>query len=181
MPSSDPITIPKVLQLVTALNPTSILDIGAGNGRYGLLFREVLDLNYGRFSGWRTRIDALEVEGAYINPVHHYVYDNVFIEDWADFEPSILYDLIFMGDVLEHFLEWGNALRKARFYSKSAIVVAPNWEGSISQGAWHGNEYERHRVELSPELVGGRCLFANSKTFICAFGGGILNANDILL
>lgn len=161
--------------------PTTVLDIGAGNGKYGFLFREALDLDYGRFSGWKTRIDAVEIESAYITPVHRYLYDNVYVEDWLTMTPDFTYDLVFMGDVLEHFKEWQRALLKAKRYGKNVIVVAPNWTGSIAQGAWMGFESERHCVELSPELVGGKCVFANSRCFIAVMGNGALEHRDILL
>lgn len=184
MPSSDPITIPKVLKLVSELKPTSILDVGCGNGRYGYLFREILDMNHGRFKrqSWKTRIDAVEAEPTYFSPVHDFIYDNITVGDWMDMDVTVPYDLVFMGDVLEHFVEWQKALMKAKRYGLTTIVVAPNWKGSEeAQGAWRGHEYEAHRVELTPAMVGGRCLFANSKCFISAFGGGIIENWDILL
>ena len=183
MPSSDPITIPKVLQLVSRLSPSSILDIGTGNGRYGFLFREILDFNYGRFSNWDVRIDGVEVETDYISPIHKYVYDNVYIGDWLEVDIPFVYDLVFLGDVLEHFDDWRQALLKARRRGKTTVIVCPNWKGSIGQGEWEGYEHEAHRVELSPGMVGGKCLFANSKTFISAFGDldGRVEERDILL
>jgi hypothetical protein len=182
MPSSDPITIPKVIQIVQACNPRTILDVGAGNGRYGFLFREILDWNYGHFDDRTVRIDAVEVEPRYLSPVHEYVYDNVYTGNWLDVTLPIQYDFIFMGDVLEHFAEWQTALFKAKRNAAIVVVVAPNWKGSKAQGTWHGNEHEAHQVELTPALIGGRCLFANSKTFICSFGGDdILGKRDVLL
>jgi len=183
MPSSDPVTIPKILQLVAILNPRSILDVGAGNGRYGFLFRETLDWNYGRFENPQVRIDAVEIEPSYISPVHHHVYDNIYIGDWLSLKLEIKYDLIFMGDVLEHFEEWRVALFKAKVNAKCVIVVAPNWQGSIAQGPWFGNEHETHRVALTPAMMAdGRFLFATSKIFIVAFGSeDILSHRDILL
>jgi len=183
MPSSDPVTIPHVLKLVSALNPRSILDVGSGNGRYGFLFREVLDLNHGRLpkTTWKTRIDSVEVDKSYLTDVHRYVYDKVFNIDWREFETSSTYDLVFMGDVLEHFDDWQFALEKAISMSWNVMVVSPNWNGSINQGAWHGHDHETHRVELSPEMVGGKCVFANSKCFISCFGGGVFDQRDILL
>jgi len=189
MPSSDPITISRVLKLVEKLGPMSILDIGPGNGRYGFLFRELLDLNYGRFARktWQVVIDGVEVERRYLSPVHDFVYNVVHVANWLSEEVifQLTYDLAFMGDILEHFREgeWQKALMKARRYSKATIVVCPNWRGSISQGPWGGNEFETHRVELTPAKVGGRCLFANSKCFITAFdniGSGLLEGKEIL-
>lgn len=182
MPSSDPVTIPKILQLVQILSPSSILDVGVGNGRYGFLFREILDYNYGRLkSPYRVKIDGVEIESEYLSPIHEHVYDKIYVENWLNLELENRYDLIFMGDVLEHFKEWQRALMKARQNSNTTIVVAPNWRGSGRQGEWMGNKYESHEVELTPSMLGGRCLFANSKCFICSFDNKLLEGRDVLL
>lgn len=186
MASSDPTTIPKVIALVAALNPMFILDVGPGNGKYGLLFREYLDLNYGRErpADWWVVIDCIEIEPQYITPVHKYVYNNVFVDDWMNFEPAVKYDFLFMGDVLEHFEDWQGALFKARQWSSITMVVAPNWPGSTAQGAIYGHVHEDHKVALSPHVVGGRCVFANSKIFMSVFdniNSGVFDGKDFLL
>jgi len=188
MPSSDPMTIPKVLSAVKSISPNSILDVGVGNGRYGFLFRECLDWNYGRINKryWNTVIEGVEVEKNYLTDIHKYCYDNVIIGDWLEVSIDNLYDLVFMGDVLEHWPdgEWQLALNKAIGISKATIVVCPNCKESMSQEAWYGYERERHRVVLSPKLVGGQCLFANSKVFMCAFDNhdlGFFDSKDICL
>jgi len=183
MPSSDAITIPKVISLVKKINPLSILDIGAGNGTYGMLFRELLDLNHGRMKpeSWITTIDAVEVEQSYITPIHKYVYNDLFIQDWMEFSATSHYDFIFMGDVLEHFVNWEEALSKARTIGSIVLVVAPNWKGSINQGEWFGNKHEKHAVELTPSMINGRLLSANSKYFMVSFGNESVMGRDILL
>lgn len=177
MPSSDSMTIHPVLKLVHGFQPKSILDVGCGNGKYGFLFREMLDWNYGRFekNEWEIIIDGLDICSRYLSKIHDAVYNVVFWENWLkfsfDFSPKTtnsIYDLIFMGDVLEHFKEgeWQEALQKAMDHSKVVICVCPNWDGSINQGALFGNEHERHWVILNPHKVGGKCVWANSKAFI---------------
>lgn len=178
MPSSDPTTILPVLKLVEAIRPMSILDVGCGNGRYGFLFRETLDLNYGRLiqPEWEVVIDGIESENDYVTMVHHSVYNVVHVADWLKYEPNRKYDLVFMGDVLEHFPEgdWQKALQKAKDCGSYVIVVCPN--GLSEQGAWMGHESEIHRVTLDPAKVGGKCVFANSKCFINGFSN---NGKDI--
>lgn len=173
MPSSDYNMIPKVLDVVTSIRPKSILDIGVGNGRYGFLFRECLDWNYARFRRdlWETEIDGIEVNGTYVNAIHHWAYDAIIRSDWLEWESDKRYELAFMGDVLEHFQEgkWQQALLKARKQSCMTLVVSPNWKGSVAQGVWHGQESEVHHVVLSPQKVGGKCIYANSKMFMCGF------------
>ena len=118
MPASDHMTIPKVLSLVSALKPLSILDVGAGNGKYGFLFRESLDWNWGRLSPdtWQTTIDAIEIDKTYLTSIHYYIYDTVVQCDWLYYETERQYDMIFMGDVLEHWPDglWQDALKKAK-------------------------------------------------------------------
>ena len=188
MPSSDIAMIPKVMSIVKAIGPKSILDIGMGNGRYGFLFRECLDWNYGRLNkrDQIVRIDGVDITDSYITDIHRTVYNNIIISDWLEHEPSIPYGLIFMGDVLEHWPEgeWQEALDKAKKYSFFTVVVSPNWAGSLAQGPWFGHEQEAHLVLLSPETVGGRCLYANSKMFMCVADNlhtGLLEGREVCL
>lgn len=84
MPSSNFGHLLDVLQIVTMLNPHSVLDIGVGFGKYGFLLRELLDLKPGEEGGyakWSRRIDGIEVEARYLTPVHEYIYDRILIGD----------------------------------------------------------------------------------------------------
>jgi hypothetical protein len=50
------------MDLVTTLNPDSVMDIGAGFGKYGVLCREYLELWDGRqdYSNFKRRIDGVD-------------------------------------------------------------------------------------------------------------------------
>jgi len=168
MPSSDSLTIHPVLRLIQGFKPKSILDVGFGNGKHGFLFREVLDMNLGRFQpdSWEVQIDGVDIFPDYKNPIHDYFYNNIYWEDWLTFAPLMTYDMVFMGDVLEHFEQWEQALVKAKLTGNIVIIVCPNHEESLVQGAIFGNEYETHRVVLTPAMVGEKCVWANTKSFI---------------
>lgn len=188
MPSSDPIAIPKIISIVKILNPRSILDVGCGTGKYGLLFREYLDINYNRLNpaSWQIIIDAVEIDESYLTPVHEFIYNNVWNADWLKHSVPDGYDIIFLGDVLEHWPDgkWQEALLKAKRYSKFTIIACPNWSGSIMQGSFYGHDQEIHQIALTPQIVGGRCLFASSKQFITVFDNyelGLLEGRDVLL
>ena len=169
------------------LKPKSILDVGCGNGKYGFLFREKLDWDNGRFrrKEWKVVIDGLDVYADYLTDIHTHIYNVCYAEDWLDFNIpcDYKYEMIFMGDVLEHFAEgdWQKALQKAKDHSLITICVCPNWEGSGQQGAWQGNKYEEHKVELSPKMVGGYCVFANTKAFITVHSEKVGIGKDMLL
>lgn len=186
MPSSDAMTIYPVLKLVGGFQPKSILDIGCGNGKYGFLFREILDLNYGRMAKkqWAIKIDGIEIEKNYRNVLHDFFYNSLFWEDWLEAGIEGHYDIAFMGDVLEHFEngQWQKALDKAKQIAHIVITVCPNWDGSINQGAVFGNEAERHKIVLNPSCIGGKCVWANTKAFISVHSNKMfIIEKDVLL
>lgn len=115
MPSSNPETLPVAINLLWKLMPKRVLDIGAGYGKYGVLFREYLEERHAGIAdpnslntpqGRRkrmVRIDAVEGFAAYIGDLHKVVYDNVYIENILEFvKKNWKYDVICMFDVLEH-------------------------------------------------------------------------------
>jgi len=154
MPSSRPNTIPIVIHLVRQLKPQSILDVGVGFGKWGHLFREYTDIleaehNPTRYQreNWRVRIDGIEGHADYLTPMHHMLYNQIYVGDAAVVMESLdRYDLIFLGDIIEHFEKTAgqkllrDALARA---NKAVIVTTPKYE--TAQEALCGNELERHR------------------------------------
>lgn len=128
----------------------SILDIGIGFGRWGILFREFLEVWGDRnYSGsWKRTIDGVEIFPDYIKSYHKYFYDNIYLENALDFisRTKNKYDLINCGDVIEHFekkdaLKFINLCLNKSKYLLINIPAGNNWE----QDAINNNEYERHR------------------------------------
>ena len=72
MPQGDVYNIPWVIKLLSKIDPSSILDIGIGNGSYGFLIRQYLDIAKGRLSRdeWELMIDGIEVFPDYKNPAN---------------------------------------------------------------------------------------------------------------
>ncbi len=154
MPSSRPITIPTVVHLLRQLQPRSILDVGVGFGKWGHLFREYMDIieaehdpaRYQR-AGWQVRIDGIEGHAAYLTPMHHFLYNEIHVGDAAVLLPTLpRYDLIFFGDIIEHFEKAAGLqlLRQALERANKAVLVStPKFE--TAQDELCGNELERHR------------------------------------
>lgn len=97
MPTSSMLMIPTVLDHLQRLNPDSVLDIGAGYGKYGVLCREYLDRH--------PHMEAIEAWEPYI--VGHRlggIYDRIHCLDAMQAPKSILNscDAVLMGDVIEH-------------------------------------------------------------------------------
>lgn len=151
MPTSHLGIIAPVVNLVKSFNPASILDVGCGFGKYGLLFREYLEVSEGRYAkkDWTVKIDALEIFPNYLTPVHKYVYDNVIIGDAlkADYSP---YDVVFFGDIIEH-LEKEDALDLISRVSKTSQVLISTPNGFYKQGEHFGNKYEIHKCGFCAE------------------------------
>ncbi|MEZ4689434.1 MAG: class I SAM-dependent methyltransferase [Ignavibacteria bacterium] len=137
------------IDLVKKLDPKSILDIGIGFGRWGILFREFLEVwgdnNYK--GNWKRIIDGVEIFPDYINSYHEFFYNNIFIDDALELVKNTErnYDLINCGDVVEHFKKSDalnfidNCLNKSR-YVLINIPIGKNWE----QGPVNDNKHEAH-------------------------------------
>lgn len=105
MPTSWYQVIPELIDQIMIDQPQSILDVGIGFGKYGVLLRETFDIAYERYEkhSWAVKIDGIEGFEQYRNPLHDYVYDHVFygkIDDLVDQLP--VYDTILLIDILEH-------------------------------------------------------------------------------
>ena len=98
MPTSALIVSPTVIAHMHALDPGSVLDIGAGYGKYGVLFREYLDQH--------PRVVAIEAWQPYVAAHRlHGIYDEVHCIDATQASDELLNscDAVYLGDVIEHF------------------------------------------------------------------------------
>src|SRR5687768_16646142 len=154
MPSSRPNIIPTVIHIVKQLRPASILDVGVGFGKWGHLFREYTDIvaaehdprRYQR-KHWQIRIDGIEGHAAYLTPMHRFLYNEIFIGDARQIVRNIPgYDLIFLGDIIEHFekADGLSLLRRCVAKAKKAVVLSTPKHETLQEDLC-GNELERHR------------------------------------
>jgi len=150
MPTSEHWQIPRVCDVLTALKPKTVLDVGAGYGKYGLLAREF---------GEASRVDAIDA-----NPPRFPVYDQVYLGDLREIDTLLPadaphYDLALFIDVIEH-LEKADArafLAKLTGRAKRVLVTTPwgfrpqeipgmPWE--THRSGWFPWDFSRdHRVE----------------------------------
>jgi len=158
MASSDNITIPYVSRIVSSLSPTSALDVGIGMGKFGFIFREacewLLEECGTRVSkeNWKTKLDGIEVCSEYVTPLQQYLYDKIHIgpaqEIAADLDD---YDLIHLGDVIEHFEKSeGQRLLDILFEKACLGVLIVTPAGEYEQEGLEDNPYEEHKSTWSP-------------------------------
>jgi hypothetical protein len=146
MPYSSHLGLSLALEQAVRVRPRRVLDVGVGFGKWGYLLREALDFIDGRVERdeWQARIDGIDAR-SYDAPLAAWVYDDVRIADVLDAAGDIEgYDLVVLGDVIEHFEKAdGLALLRALLArNRNVLVVTPFFY--FGQEV-EGNPYQRHR------------------------------------
>jgi hypothetical protein len=159
MPTSFYDHIPLVCSVVAQYAPQSVLDVGVGFGKWGHLFRELVDIfasdsdpaRYQR-PNWRGRVDGIEGFAPYVTDMHRFLYDQIHVGDMREVIKTLgSYDVVFMGDVIEHVdKESGTALLRDALAraNKALIVSTPAYD--IEQHDVCGNPLEDHRSFWTP-------------------------------
>ncbi|MEA3297694.1 MAG: methyltransferase domain-containing protein [candidate division Zixibacteria bacterium] len=167
MPTSDPSNLTLTIQIVrdhynaSGKGEYSILSIGPGCGKFEVMFREYLDgCWYGRAfhdpDTWKIKIDGIEAWEAYKNPVLDYVCNSVqYGADMRDCTINGKYDLIWMGDVIEHVVKDEGIAVLARLKEHLTdngiiLISTPNYDNVINEPVY-GNTYEVHKSRWFPE------------------------------
>lgn len=173
MPTSTYSHISAIVAFIESVRPDSILDIGLGNGKMGFIARDLLDVMLGerhRRETWRVQIDGIEVFADYIQAHQKAIYDDIHIGDAFELIDELgTYDLVILGDVLEHFDKdrAREFLGKCFAHSNKNVLLNIPLGEKWTQDAVYGNPHEQHlsfweRHELEP-------LATN--TFYCSFPG----------
>lgn len=140
MPYSTPVfKIETVNYLKSNFDSSStILDVGAGAGFNSDHLREFFPRMFG-IEIFEPYIDAYRLKNKY---------ENVWVGNILEYDFD-WYDIILMGDVLEHISEDDGIKLIERIYGKcKELVIAIPF--NAPQGTWGGNIYETH---LQPELT----------------------------
>jgi FKBP-type peptidyl-prolyl cis-trans isomerase 2 len=134
-------------------NPTSVLDIGIGFGKFGFLAREYTDIRLGRYFSCETRIDGIEIFEKYVTPLQRQIYDNIYIGNAISILPTLgVYDMIICSDMLEHLSEKDGVflLDSIKEKSRFAMIVTP--VRVLRQEALYDNENEKH-ISVWPKEI----------------------------
>ncbi len=156
MPTSHPYQLNQIMHLVIQQKPKTVLEIGIGFGKYGMLLREYLEIwGEGDYYDQYTRtIDGIEIYEPYILAHHEQIYDRIYRGNALDILPDLQrYDLILLIDVLEHF-DHNEAVRLLALCQekcKALIISTPKDIGHQEGG--YGNDYEAHRSQWTRQLL----------------------------
>jgi hypothetical protein len=136
---SNPENKPWAQQKIIEISPATVLDVGAGQGTYLNLIRDGL--------GHNVVVDAVEVWQPYIDQFDLINrYNKVYAIDVRNIT-NFKYDLVILGDILEHMSEL-DAVKLWKVISsqaKYALISIPIIH--YHQDAINGNPYEIHVEE----------------------------------
>ena len=150
MPSSAPCLIPYVCSVMTHFKPKSVLDVGMGNGKYGFLAREYIDIqNAAVGNNDKCYLHGIEIFRPYIGKVQKAIYDKISIGSAMEVLNTIeeKYDLVICCDMIEHLEKKdGHRLirRMRRCLSDDGILLVTTPIKEREQGVVFGNENETH-------------------------------------
>jgi 2-polyprenyl-3-methyl-5-hydroxy-6-metoxy-1,4-benzoquinol methylase len=136
------------MDIVIALKPFSVLDVGSGFGKYGVLCREYLELWDGRQEyNFLRRIDGVEVFENYITPLHKFIYNNIYTENIIDLVKKLdyTYDLVLLIDVLEHFSKEEGVWLLNNLLSKNKGILIGTPKRPSAQKDVFENVFETHK------------------------------------
>ena len=115
--------IPVILDIIAKVNPKSVLDIGSGFGKFGLLTRELLLSIKAEKTGEIYPKDDLEIdsveEADYFleKQAHKDIYNDVYPVNVLNLKGEFFntYDLVLLIDVVEHWdkqkaIDWLNSI-----------------------------------------------------------------------
>ena len=178
MPTSSLHQISDIVEMIVAADPRSVLDVGVGFGKYGVLAREYLELLDGRavYADWRRRIDGIEIFSDYLTGLHRSVYDRIMVGDAAEILPTVPdheYDLVLLVDVLEHFTPAvGERVLDASLRAGRNVIVSTPLRFFTQEG--FGNPHEQHRSHWTRADLLARdrpCFFLPEHHSLCCFLG----------
>jgi hypothetical protein len=134
-----------VSHVVSRLRPTSVLDVGPGQGTYSDLLRGCTP-----GASW----SCVEIFAPYVQRFDLCrKYDVVYVADIRSFAWPGHFDVVILGDVLEHMV-LSDALSvwaAARAHASQVVLSIPIVE--YPQGAQYGNEHEAHLQEWDHDTV----------------------------
>jgi len=150
MPTSHFYQISTIVEVMFRLQPKSVLDVGVGFGKYGILAREYLESGdgYKPFQERKIKIDGIEGFKEYIQEGQRFFYDNIHIGNAINVLSDLgNYDLILLIDVLEHFTrEDGLALLEQCYKKGKHVLISTPLDIGV-QGVVYGNAYEQHKYQ----------------------------------
>ncbi len=138
-----------ILDAISRLSPSSVLDVGAGIGRWGFLCRCHIGVGESlqQCPEQDLRIDAVEAFEPNVGRIYEAVYDQTHVGDALEVVPRLgRYDVIVCSHMIEHMpKEQGLKLLEGMLErSNKALILALPLNDPLREEL-RGNLYEAHR------------------------------------
>lgn len=153
MPSSTYDNLTPIVKTILEKQPKTILDIGIGFGKWGMLCREYLETWKGRVfpEQWQIKIDGIEIFEPYIEKFLwlKIFYNNLYLGNALEVIDKLKnYDLIIAGDVIEHLSkeEGIELVKKCIKKSKCFIMSVPLGKVWLNNKIVANNPYGKHQA-----------------------------------
>jgi hypothetical protein len=165
MASSWYAQIPTILTLMRELRPRSVVDVGKGLGKYGLLLHEYYGINdqiapdpmRTLAEQSQLTLDAVESERNFLWPHIAQLYRRVYVGRVEEIYRELwTYDVVLMIDVIEH-IEKQTALRVLTHFIDSQSIVVVSSPVDFFQQENFGSPDEQHVSHWSRRDFRGLC------------------------
>jgi SAM-dependent methyltransferase len=136
------------MSIMRGLEPRSVLDVGCGFGKYGVLLREYFDIWQERMDReeWQLHLEGIEAFEKYHNPIHDYVYNKVyFAEAQKVFGQLGQFDVVLIADVIEHLEKEEAVALVKQCFEHAPVTIISTPRAFYAQQALNDNPYEMHR------------------------------------
>lgn len=130
-----------VSSMVQLLQPSTVLDIGPGAGKYGRMIRDVASRE-----GFPTHVTACEIDESYVEQFRlREVYDTVIVDDVMNLidQPQTRFDLVIIGDCIEH-LRKSSGIDLLNFLVYRTGYICIVYPDRFIQDDWEGHAAEAH-------------------------------------
>ena len=128
---------------IIKINPQSVLDVGAGAGKYGNIIKSILP---------NSNVEAIEPTQKYIDDYKlNDIYGKVHccnVQDFAKNNPRNRYNAVIFGDVLEHFFR-SEAIDYIDYFLYRSDWVFALWPTFMPQDDAMDNSYEIHKSNFN--------------------------------
>lgn len=144
--------IPTIIHLIQKLNPSTVLDIGKGFGKYGFLAHEYVGINNTKKidpakylkNQSKLTIEAVEVDPDLMLPHLHQLYNKVYFGDILEIYKGLSsYDMVLMIDIIEHLDKEGALLLLKRLLQNGSNIIIATPIKYFEQELYE-SEYEHH-------------------------------------
>ena len=146
--------LPLIVEYLQATQPKTVLDIGVGFGKIGLLIREYLEAWMDKTTPdkWDIYIEGIEIyENYHKDSFQQIIYNKIIYcnaMDFKEYPSKDKFDLITCFDMVEHLKEDDsiNLINYLRQKSSNVLLSVPTGKGWL-RNQYGENKYEAHLSE----------------------------------